>query len=285
MKNVALVCLVALCVLGSTVFANEWRINPNSPVGQDNNWYNALNWSAGHVPTASETVEWRYADTGHEMVLNGGTVSTLACTSNIWYAGTSTFTITGGANYTTTGTMGLYNGAADAAHSPCSVTLNINGGSTLNLAGDAQVGRKFTVNPAITGQCTVNIDGAGSVLNQTSGYWWMGWGAGRTEDVTMNIINGGVAKFSGLAFQPDGTTVVPVIYLGVGSSFTIKTDRTGAVASYLAGNMLKPYDGIGTISATYNALTDLTTVTNIPEPATIALLGLGAMTLLRRNKK
>lgn len=280
LKKCVLVCLVVLCVSYSTVLANEWRVNPNIPAGQDNNWYNPLNWSAGHVPTASETVEWRYAGLpNYGLVINGGTVSTLACTSNQWYAGTASFTVTGGAIYNTTGTMGLYNGAADAAHSPCNVTFTINGGSKVNLAGDAQVGRQFTASPAVTGQCTVNVDGAGSVLDQTSGYWWMGWGVDKTEQTTMNIINGGVAHFAGLSFQPDAVAeIYPVIYLGVGSSFTIKTDRRGAVAGYLGSGYLKPYNSIGTIEYSYNAGTDLTTVVCVapvipPVPPIVPMTG------------
>jgi hypothetical protein len=52
------------------------------------------------------------------------------------------------------------------------------------------------------------------------------------------------------------------------------------MASY--GNVTA-YDGIGTFVYSYDSGSNLTTITAIPEPATIALLGLGGLLFRKRR--
>ena len=62
-------------------------------------------------------------------------------------------------------------------------------------------------------------------------------------------------------------------------------DEEADIDAYIAAGLITGYDGAGTVEVSYDAGCDLTTVTAIPEPATMVLLGLGGLLSLRRRQQ
>ena len=60
-------------------------------------------------------------------------------------------------------------------------------------------------------------------------------------------------------------------------------DDTIAVDAFIASGLITGYDGAGTASAVFDGVN--TTVSAIPEPATMVLLGLGGLLSLRRRRQ
>jgi len=279
--------LALACVFMGTSSAIEWY-NPANVAGQDTNWYNPLNWSTGVLPVAGEATAWRYASSGgayRPIIISGGTAVSGTATCGIWYPGTASITVTNAATYSITGGLNLQINPAAAANSPANIEFNVNGGSTFNVSGETQVGRKLTVGTGF-GVCTINVDGAGTVFNQGT-YMWFGWGADKTITSIMNVTNGAVVNFNtagGLKFQPDTVnSIYPYVNIE-GGFINIKGNRTSEVAGWITNNYIRAYNGAGTIQYSYDALSGYTNISSVPEPATICLLGLGVAGLIKRKK-
>ncbi len=268
-----MLCVIIACMSLSPAFAIEWHA-PGNVAGQDSNWYNTLNWSTGLLPIAGEATTWRYASSNagyHPIVISGGTAVSGAATCGIWYPGTASITVTNAATYSITGGLNMQINPADASKSPANIDFNVNGGSTVNVSGEAQVGRKLTVGTGF-GVCTINLDGAGTTLNQGN-MMWFGWGVDRTCQTRMNITNGAVANFNvtgGLRFQPDTTNgVYPVVNLA-GGFINIKGDRRGEVSGWIANNYLIAYEDEGSIVYGYDTVSGYTNISSsAPVPPVI----------------
>jgi hypothetical protein len=252
----------------------------------------------------------------------GGTVwiADYGGTGTMNLSGTATFIATGnilaGARGTGTGTLNM----TDSAHiqSPYMAIGQQNTGY-FNMSGSATVAIGDQIWMGIDGIGTANISGNASLTS--SNIVWVGYasgsgilnlsggavsatgailvGYGAFGDGTVNMTGGLLSSHmfdigTGGAghIQLDGGTVQVgagglVMHAGnasidiTGSGALVVPGEWNALSPYISGGMITANGGAGTLA--YSLAEGYTTITAIPEPATMILLGLGALVLRRRK--
>jgi hypothetical protein len=123
------------------------------------------------------------------------------------------------------------------------------------------------------GDGTVDISGGviniGWMLAIAGGYNGTNGGGSGTINLTGGVIN--ATGGGGLVMSSNGS-------LNIAGGSLVLLGNIGNMAGY--GNVTA-YNGTGTFVYNYNSASNLTTITAVPEPATLALLGLGGL-LLRK---
>ena len=257
--NKKLVFVMAVVVLGtsmSSVWAIDW-----TGAGADDLWSNTDNWSLARVPDSSDTVSIM---TGNSLI-----DATVAGVADSVYLGSDvevpTLTITGGsltvgdriwAPWGNTYTARIImSGGTLRANGSFAYFIGQRGVGYLDMTGGDAIVNRFDVGDAGTG--IVSLDGGTITCNSFN-----------MNGISSMDITGGV-----LFIQHTWSGYPGYIQNLVNNH---------QITAYGYG----PGDpGWGT---TYNILAEFdgakTTVTAIPEPATMALLSLGALALLRKRK-
>jgi hypothetical protein len=265
------VLLLLLCAASGAWASNDWLTSAAT-----NDWFTSTNWSSGIVPSSTSVTNVRTYQTHFNTIVGGPVIADGDATAYQVEVGGDSHA-TGGV----TGTLTINSGSltiTDYFRSGASSTSNrwgkiyINGDDTV-----VTVGGPFTVG---WGSSTVDVEG-----------WLYMTGGTVTVNNAFNIAN--AVGASGFAYVSGGTitansfamnvaggthTGTPLLALSGTGEVIIAGDITGTLAGYFANGWITgaTYD--------YNITTPGKTTIYVPEPATVCLLGLGALSLLRRKR-
>lgn len=270
-KNFVLVAVVVILALVSNATAATmfW-----TGLGADDDWDNALNWDDGThgVPDSSTEVKMEDFSVNGPVISAGMTAEAYDLKGPAWgiSEGTGTLDITGGSL-----TIGNdWKVQSDVVNQHAEVTIS---------GGSVDVAKNIYVSKNGTG--LLDISG-GDVYFK---YLNLGYGSG-TGTVNIYGLADVVCKdlfpvsSAGALNLTGGTlTVDRDIYTSNGS-IDITEGKLIAYGEITSLSNVTAYGGAGVLVFNYEAdKAEYTTITAIPEPATIALLGLG-MILIRRKR-
>lgn len=264
-KKLFVVMLVLLGVLTTNVFAEGW-----TGAGVNNLWTNPQNWSAvPHIPytaNINSTVNptnWPLIDS--TMAADAGQVG-LNGTDPL---NRPKLTMTGG-------------------------TLQLGGGEAFKIGHGVGTQGIFEMHggilsaaPAYQSDCQLFVGGGGETgPNSAYGEFTMYGGVASfsygkignryfaTAGAHLNMY-GGTLNMGGLELRPWARANI------TNGTIVINGNRESTVDSWVSGGQLVAFGGAGTIQRHYDGT--VTTITAIPEPVTIALLGLGGLFIRRRR--
>jgi len=273
------ILFLLLAVAGSAWASNDWKT-----ANTDNAWFTPTNWSGGVVPSRAVETNTRTYQTLFNTIVGGPVINSGAAESFQLEVGGSndavgptksigTVTINGGT--LTTGSLdnlrgGYFRcGASSTSNRWGAIYMN---GGTVNVGG---------VEPFTVGWGSTTLDVRG----------WLYMTAG-TINVTNKFIIGNAAGASGYAdldggtiyagdFQMKVTAGTGTVSLNMSgdAEIIITGDKTALVAQYMDNGWINEevlYD--------YDGRNPGKTTLYIPEPATLCLLGFGALSLLRRKR-
>lgn len=254
-----LLFIVFVCAIASIANAADIRYMGDGP------WETTANWNGGVMPGALDAARMNWGN-------NTVTVSTTVPTVNQLQAGVDepgTLHVLSGGVVTTTTWAGA--GVAGA----CTGTFNVDAGGTMNVGGHLWVGAGAAGNVGIVNiSGTVNVGGIIGLGTINAGTASGGTG-------TVNVLDGGalnLANIHGLGYSIFSGSVLDISGSGV---VTLPGDFVAVINAYVANGYITG-NGIAN-----NVLAEVvggqTLVTATPEPVSIALLGLGALLLRRRN--
>ena len=149
-------------------------------------------------------------------------------------------------------------------------TLTVDAGGTVDFGQHLWVG----YNAGATG--IIDISGTVSV-GQMLGLGWNG-GVGY-----VNVLDGGVLDLFQL--HGDGISSIKngsILDISGTGQVLLPGDYTGVLNAYIANDTISGNGVLGNV--TWDVVDGTTIVTAVPEPATMSLLGLGALALLRKKK-
>ena len=143
---------------------------------------------------------------------------------------------------------------------------------TLNMSGGAIIATGDMILSRANGSSTVNMTGGTIDISGTIHASY-----GNKKPVDFNL-GGGVVTAGELVMKSRGKLDLTE---GV---MILDGNVEGDINAYITAGLITGYDGTGTVSAVFDAISDTTTLSAIPEPATMMLLSLGSLALLRRRR-
>jgi hypothetical protein len=291
------VMFIVLCLLGVTVFAgyasaatayNQWAgANGVAWNAAASNWNNNIPVGSHILPTATDAANVAGSTdykVGFKTPLSAPSMTSGTMNADVLVVGggnlaTPGFVTIGGtnvnvsqyitlaANTTDWGVMNLTSGTIDTG---CAMN---NGGFFASQKGWGK------------------LDMDGGIINVGVTHW-----NGSTQDFSKTVFGAFTLAESvgsiGNAYLDGGVINADSFAVGLGTghlyitggTLVLNGDKT-SVINPLIGGVITTTNAGGSIMDVYNASTGKTTVWATPEPATVCLLGLGAMALIRKNKR
>lgn len=250
-----MVLLTVLAMAHGVYAACNW-----SDSGSDHLWSNPDNWTSGSSnapPKASDTTFIRIADmvAGGQgpLIQDGIDAKVRNLAFEVGSGSLLEMNMTGGS-------LTVYNAATS------NVYLRLGAGASTGTVRLNQSG----------GNLIVNVDAA-QYVSGINGYIRVGYGyQGElllSNDAQVSAWDLLIGTTSGLVDLSDDARIV------------LKGDETEAIAGYITAGVLTSHGGtVQNVTYAYDVLTDLTTITAIPEPGTLALLSMGGLILSYKKK-
>ena len=261
MKMRKVLAVVLTFAIASGAFATTWTDG-----GSDSLWENVANWDVA-VPTSGD---YALIETGGTALVTGG-YNGAASSMDVGLDGSGALTIDGGALAVNSG-----------------VNIGKNAGATGTItvgAGDGSFGgwrslQSWTLTLADGGGNGTLINNGGTIKVWSEWFNVAAWGG------TANVeLNGGYIISEGLHMGAGGSMDI------AGGSLAIAGDQLALLGGLIVSGQLTSF------GVTYDATNftqgfvfdvdttnpGYTTISAIPEPATIAMLGIGAVGILRRK--
>jgi hypothetical protein len=262
MKSVNVVCVVTILSMASLVSAaTVWNPAANGIYPPaTGNWNDAANWTNDVPGVVDVKAVFNVTDAAECVVTDAQSFNQLVQGDN--GPGGVIRVMNGGS--LTTGSVWSAVGYNNTAH------MIVETGGSMSFGEHSWIGFQTGANGV------VDIDG-GTV--NVAGMFGLGWNGG---DGYVNVNDGGLLALSNI--HGDGATSIKqnsLLSINGTGQVTLPGDFVGVIETY-AGSGLIAGDGIpGNILVSF---ADGVTTVVVPEPATFALLGLGALVLRRRKK-
>jgi hypothetical protein len=258
-KIVYLVSFVLVLAFVSNASATFWTNTTG-----DGLWKTPGNWDTGVVPTPTDQV---YLNSGVGPTIDSGTAAT---SNKLWgpgnggVGGDMTMTIDGGSLAVSAGCFWSV-GQTAGRHG-----IAVLEDATVTVGTDLYVGNDGDGTFSMSGNSTVTVGGTLHVSNKLSS--------------TFGHVNlySGLLDTVDLTGYHEGNDILIDIYEG---TLIVRKKSGGPLQEgWIDKGYIIGYGGAGTVILEHDDVTGWDTLTAIPEPATIALLSLGGLALIRRKR-
>jgi len=258
------VFLISMLMLVSGASAVDWTDGDM----YDSYWENGNNWSSGLKPQTTEIAVVNNIAGGSGAVLHTTETIHQLQVGTLGTAGpTGTVNITTGTNLTATDPMII-------GHNYFAYGQVLMDDGVVNNHGEIWISRAGLGKLKMTGG-TINSDNA-TYLGQ----------AGAKTDMwaTLQLYGGTINCTDLLTARADTSRVTMNV---TGGEMILNNDRVTQVQAYVAAGWLRGY-GVADLThviITYDSDNNKTHITAVPEPATVLMLGLGGLALIRRKRR
>lgn len=257
--------------------------------GDASSWGDSLNWN-----TAGDGTGTYQVPTSIDFARPSGNMVTVNTTGEVCDrlqmrgVANSGTTVLANMDLTTSGSVEM-----DCSTAGSSVTVTIDADGTMNACTQSVATSTATsfklgrANRAGDSVCTVNgtlnvVSGAAEKSELAIGMWYVGGGGG--GNWTLNVGSAGVVNADVLQVNTNPADGAAVVDITSGGVIILDGDQRNAIGGAVYGGIIFKGDHVaGDIVMDYGVTNAGKTTVQVPEPATIALLGLGGLLLRKRR--